>query len=272
MNKEFKQTFLTSLLVVLLVISNLIGAKLTTFLGITIATSFITFPFTFLCTLLILNDFGKETAYRGILVSCLIQLIMTICYTLAVNMSGQTLMPDMEIYVNALFKVNELNILGSILSFGLSHCLLIYVYDNFKRYGKELYGIVIGLLGAMFLNTIIYIPISLQGYAFISIINMILSNIIVSIIMVVIITICYFIFREREIVKKDYEKIKKVNCESKDLSLEEVILQNNIKKTQNTKKRNYSRKNTPKKNTSTNKSTTKKRNNNSKPKVKKDDK
>ena len=249
MNKEFKQTLLTGLLVVLLVISNLIGAKLTTFLDITVSISFITFPFTFLCTLLILNDYGKETAYRNILVASLIQIIMTIFYTIAVNMSGQTMIPDMEIYVNALFKVNELNILASVLSFGLSHCLLIYVYDNFKRYGKELYGIVIGLLGAMFLNTVIFIPISLSGYEFIFIVNMILSSIIVSIVMVVLIAICYFLFKEKEIVKKDYEKIKKINCENKDIALEEVILQNNNQKKVNTKKRNYTKKDNTKKNT-----------------------
>lgn len=40
MSKEFKLSFFTSLLVVLLVISNLIGLKLTNFLDLTISVDF----------------------------------------------------------------------------------------------------------------------------------------------------------------------------------------------------------------------------------------
>ena len=43
MNKEFKRTFFTSLLAVLLVISNLIGLKLTNFFDLTISVDFLTF-------------------------------------------------------------------------------------------------------------------------------------------------------------------------------------------------------------------------------------
>ena len=67
MNKEFKRTFFTSLLAVLLVISNLIGLKLTNFFDLTISVDFLTFPFTFLCTLLIyrLRYFERETSQEG---------------------------------------------------------------------------------------------------------------------------------------------------------------------------------------------------------------
>ena len=41
MNKEFKKTFFTCLMVVLLVISNLIGMKLTNFMDVTIGVDFV---------------------------------------------------------------------------------------------------------------------------------------------------------------------------------------------------------------------------------------
>ena len=82
MNKELKKTFFTSLIAVLLVISNLLGMKFTNFLDITISVDFVTFPFTFLCTLLIMNLGDKKDAYRTILVASIIQLLITISYAL----------------------------------------------------------------------------------------------------------------------------------------------------------------------------------------------
>ena len=164
MSKEFKRTFFVCLLAVLLVISNLIGLKYTNFLDITIGVDFVTYPFTFLCTLLIMNLGSKRDAYRGILVACVIQLLITISYVIATSLGSQSLMPDAATYVNQVFKVNELNILASVLAFVASHSLLIYIYDNFTRYNKELYGLAIGLLGALFLNSIIFLGISLHMY------------------------------------------------------------------------------------------------------------
>ena len=56
--------------------------KFTNFLDITISVDFVTFPFTFLCTLLIMNLGDKKDAYRTILVASIIQLLITISYAL----------------------------------------------------------------------------------------------------------------------------------------------------------------------------------------------
>lgn len=224
MNKDFKKTFFVSLLAVLLVVSNIICAKYTNFLDVTIGVEFVTLPFTFLCTLLLLNLGGKREAYRGILVASIIQLLITISYAFIVSLGSQTLMPDNGMYVDVLFKVDETKILASVLAFILSNCSLIYLYTNFKEFGKELYGLVIGLLGAMILNSVIYLVITLNGYEPIFIINLLLSNIIVSVIMVVIITILFFILKETE------EKVVPIKAierkESKDLSVEELVVEN----------------------------------------------
>ena len=267
MNKEFKKTFFTCLMVVLLVISNLIGMKLTNFMDVTIGVDFVTYPFTFLCTLLIMNLGSKKDAYRSILVASIIQLLITISYTIAVSLGTQSLMPDSAMYVNHLFKVNQLNILASILAFVTSHCLLIYIYENFKHFNKELYGLVIGLLGSMFLNSIIFLVITLNEYEPIFVINMLLSNVIVDIIMIVIITILFYILKEKDIVT--YNKTDNIN--NKDLGLEEVIIKEEKKDVKKTKKTNSNVKTVKKSNTNR-KNNTSKKSNSSKKIVKKENK
>lgn len=225
MDRDFKKTFFTSLLAVLLVVSNLIGLKLTNFLDLTISVDFLTYPFTFLCTLLIYNFAGKRKAYESVLVAALIQIFLVLSYTFAVKLGSQSVIPDSSAYVNELFKVNELNILGSLLAFLVSNYVLIYIYENFKNYGKELIGVVMSLLVALFLKATIYLVITLNGYDSTFIINMLLSNIIISLIMLVIITVLFYLLREKE---KEVVLIEgmcidvKPNMNS-DKSIEEVI-------------------------------------------------
>lgn len=225
MDRDFKKTFFTSLLAVLLVVSNLIGLKLTNFLDLTISVDFLTYPFTFLCTLLIYNFAGKKKAYESVLVAALIQIFLVLSYTFAVKLGSQSVIPDSSAYVNELFKVNELNILGSLLAFLVSNYVLIYIYENFKNYGKELIGVVMSLLVALFLKATIYLVITLNGYDSTFIINMLLSNIIISLIMLVIITVLFYLLREKE---KEVVLIEgmcidvKPNMNS-DKSIEEVI-------------------------------------------------
>lgn len=236
MSREFKQTFFTSLLVVLLVVSNLIGLKLTNFLDLTISVDFLTYPFTFLCTLLIINLSGKRSAYQAILISALIQIFIVISYTLAVSLGNQTLIPDSAIYVNELFKVRELNILASLVAFLTSHYVLIYIYDNFKRYGRELYGVVIGLLGALFLNSTIYLVITLNSYDTMFVINMLLSNIIISIIMLVIMTILFYILKEKDSKPVVIDNMNINISKTCDIDLAIEDLMNSVNNQQETKK------------------------------------
>lgn len=225
MKQSFKKTFFTSLLAVLLVISNLIGLKLTSFFDLTISVNFLTYPFTFLCTLLIYNIAGKKSAYESILVSALIQIFMLITYSLTVSLGSQSTIPDMSSAVNELFKVKEINILASLLSFMMSHYLLIYIYENFKKCQKELLGVVIGLVGALFLNSTIYLIITLSDYNPVFVINMLLSNIIISLIMVVILTVMYYLLREnhQETVNIEKMKIAVDTCKNQDKAIDEII-------------------------------------------------
>lgn len=276
MNKEFKRTFFTSLLAVLLVISNLIGLKLTNFFDLTISVDFLTFPFTFLCTLLIYNMGGKKKAYESILVASLIQIFIIISYTLAIKLGNQAIMPDLSEYVNTLFKVDEAKILSSLLAFLISHYVLIYIYENFKNYKKELFGVIISLLVALFLKATIYLVITLNGYDSIFIINMLLSNIIIAIILDIVITILFYLLREKEVETICIESMN-INVKKsldEDKTIEEIITKptEEVKKT---KKKTYykdtsnkSKNNKPKSKQTNHKKTVK----NSKVKVNKEDK
>ena len=270
MNKEFKKSFYMCLLVVLLIISNLIGLKFTHFMDITIGVDFITFPFTFLCTLMIINLGGKKEAYRSILIAGVIQLLITISYTIAVNLGNQSLMPDMANYVNAVFKVDQLKILTSVLAFMVSHTILIYIYETFKNYDKELYGLVIGLLGSMFVNSVIFLTLTLRSYETIFIINMLLSNIIVDIIMLIIIVVLFYILKERHV---QVVKVNDVSNEVKDFGIENFVLKEgkDIPKTKNVKKKTVKKNNNYKKSGKSSKKTTSDKNI-SKEKVKKQNK
>ena len=276
MNKEFKRTFFTSLLAVLLVISNLIGLKLTNFFDLTISVDFLTFPFTFLCTLLIYNMGGKKKAYESILVASLIQIFIIISYTLAIKLGNQAIMPDLSEYVNTLFKVDEAKILSSLLAFLISHYVLIYIYENFKNYGKELFGVVISLLVALFLKATIYLVITLNGYDSIFIINMLLSNIIIAIILDIVITILFYLLREKEVeticIESMNINVKKSLDEDK---TNEEIITKPTEEVKKTKKKTYykdtsnkSKNNKPKSKQTNRKKTIK----NSKVKVNKEDK
>ena len=250
MSKEFKKMFFMCLLSVLLIVSNLIGIKYTNFLDITIGVDFVTFPFTYLCTLLILNYGNKRDAYRGIVIACVIQSLITISYTIAITLSSQTLMPDSALYVNQVFKVNEINILASLLAFGLSHCLLIYIYDAFTRCNRELYGIVLGLLGSFFLNIIIYIGICMRMYEPIYIANMMLSNVLIDTVMIIIIVVIFYILKETNEINVVYHN---KDIDSHDVSTDELLeskkstktvkKQSTNKETKQKSKRNYSKNN-----------------------------
>ena len=241
---------------VLLIVSNIVGAKYTSLFNVVVGVDFVLYPFTFLCTLLIINYGEKKDAYRGLLVASIIQLLICISYVLVTNLGTQSLITDQATYVDVLFKVNETKILASVLAFIVSHCTLIYLYDSFKKLSKELYGLVIGLLSAMIVNTIIFLVITLSNYDPLLVIDMILGNIIISIFMTIIITILFYVLREK---KLDSIPITKMDTDNNDLNALELIEAKKVllKKNNKTKSKtnNQSKKNSENKNNKTIKKT-----------------
>ena len=96
------------------------------------------------------------------------------------------------------------------------------------------------------MNSVIYLLISLRDYEAIFVINMLLSNVIIDIVMIVIITVLFYILREKNS-EKVIIKGEKENT-SMDLGTEEIMINKTIKEKKETPK-------TTKKNTNNRKST-----------------
>lgn len=286
MTREFKKSFFSSLLAVLLVISNLLCAKYTHLFDLTIGVQFLTYPFTFLCTLLIYNLSGKKGAYQSIVIASMIQIFILISYSIGVNLGTQSVISDIASSVNKVFAVDQLKYIASLLAFLVSHYVLIYIYENFKSINKELYGTVIGLLGGMFLNSILFTGLTLYNHELLFIVNLLLSNVIINIVMVVLVTILFFVLNEKnkEVVEIKSMNIKVNTSKDNDKTIEELLetkaevkttksntRKSNTRTGSNTRGRNTrtnsrtnTRKNTSSRNNTAKKNTTKKANSDNK--------
>ena len=65
MTKEFKRTFFSSLIAVLLIVSNLIGLKYTNFASYVLPVSFISYPLISLSVVMLVDLYGRRTAKQA---------------------------------------------------------------------------------------------------------------------------------------------------------------------------------------------------------------
>ena len=76
MTKEFKRTFFSSSIAVLLIMSNIIGLKYTTFASFVLPISFITYPLISLCVIMLVDLYGRKTAMQAVYTALILQLFM----------------------------------------------------------------------------------------------------------------------------------------------------------------------------------------------------
>lgn len=250
MSNNFKKMFLTSLLVVLFVLSNIIGMKYTNFMGLTLSVNFIFYPFIYLCILLLINMFGKKEAYSSIIIAIFIQLFLVIAYSLIVNLGSQSMIPDMALEVNNLFKVNLSNILSSLIGLAVSSYILIYLYEYIRIIGYHLMGVIISTLTSLIIYGLINITVNTYSLGYDITLNMILCHVIMSVIITIIIAIMFYMMKDKE---NYYENsavfIKELNIDIKDKNykndkpIEEVIELNNLKNQEKKKKKKKKRTN-----------------------------
>lgn len=245
MNRNFKKSFFSSLLVVLFIISNLIGLKYTNFLDMVVSVNFLTYPFITLMVMLLMDTFGKKETYYSITSAVFIQIILLIVYSLTVNLSGQLVIPDMGQSVNKVFMLEEVPVLASLIGFMVSNYILIYLFDYFKAIGKRVLGVMLGTILSLIVYGLIYISISYYSYGVDILLNLLLGHIVMSSVMAFVVTIIFYILKEKENI---YEQknifINDVNIKEEhvhkniDKSVLEVI---NLKETKAKKKNNSSK-------------------------------
>lgn len=198
MNNNFKKLFFSSLLTVLLVVSNLIGNKYTNCLGLIISVDFITYPFILLCILLLLDFGSKKETYQSILSTIFIQVFILLSYTLAVNLGSQAVIPDIASSVNSVFQVSEYRIIASLIGFMVSNYILIYIYEYFKMIGYKLLGVSLGTVASLIVYGLIFIPICHYDLGFSLLLNLLLCHVIMAILMTLLVVVLFYLLKDKE--------------------------------------------------------------------------
>ena len=241
MNRNFKKSFFSSLLVVLFIISNLIGLKYTNFLDMVVSVNFITYPFIMLVIMLLMDMFGKKETYYSITSAVFIQMILLIVYSLTINLSSQMVIPDMGTSINKVFKLEEVPVLASLIGFMVSNYILIYLFDYFKAVGKKILGVLLGTILSLIVYGLIFISISYYDIGIDILLNLLLGHIVMSVVMSFVVAILFYILKDKDnIYEQNNIFINEINIKHEekhkntDKSVIEVI---NLKEKANSKKK-----------------------------------
>lgn len=252
-NNMYKKIFFSNLFVVLIVISNLIGLKYINFNGLIVSSSLITLSFTYLCLLLINNYTNKKEMWLSLFSSVFIQIIMIILYSFITNFNSQNIIPDLGSFINIVFKTNIFYVLINIVSLLISSFVLHYIYEYFRIIGYKLLGTVLSILSALILYGLISIPIINYEYGMLIILDMIMGHLLISSFMTIILTILFYLLKEKEYPYNDNKLfIKDINLyvpkNKTDKSIDEVLKitnklnEKNVKKKKNNDKNKYQNK------------------------------
>lgn len=198
MSNSFKKTFFSSLLAVLVIISNLIGIKYTNFGSLILSVNFVTFPFIFLCFLLIMHFSNKKEAFSSLLSAVFIQIFILLSYVLVTNLGSQNVIPDFANYVNGVFKVDEVYILINLVSLMGTTYVFQYIYEYFRIIGYKLLGVSVSLLTSITLYGLITIPIINYDFGLTIILDIIMSHLLMSCFMTVLLTILFYLLKDKE--------------------------------------------------------------------------
>ena len=152
MSKEFKRTFFSSSIAVLLILTNLIGLKYTNFANFVLPVSFITYPLIALSVIMLVDLYGRNTAKQAVYTAFLLQLVMLLVYLLTTNLANQTTISDMAYEINRVFRIDIVSIITSLIVYLALCYVTINMFDNFKLKNQKSIGSVL----CLFLFTLLY--------------------------------------------------------------------------------------------------------------------
>lgn len=216
--KDSRKLFFSTLLGVLLVVSNIVAVKMTVIAKLPLSCSIFIYPFTFLCTALIADLYGNKDARKSVLFAVIIQIIVLLVYTIAVNVPNQI---DTIDKANALQRVltpfasngryyPDLRIIiASLVAFSLGQLVNISLYSFSKKNTFKLIAVALSVIIAMIVDTSIYVLISQAGViANNELIIQLVNRFVVNVVLSIIVIILFMIF---SIKKKEEEKPKKAS-------------------------------------------------------------
>ncbi len=138
MKKDEKLLILLGLFIGLLVAANLLGNKITTFMGISFAVGIFAYPFTFLITDMVEEVFGKEKA-KTFVKAGIITLVAVFLLTLL-----SVYLPPAERFAfnqeySTVFGFSLRIIFASLIAFGISQTHDLFAFDFWKKKTKGKY-------------------------------------------------------------------------------------------------------------------------------------
>ena len=238
MTKEFKRTFFSSSIAVLLIVSNIIGLKYTTFASFVLPLSFITYPLISLCVIMLVDLYGRKTAMQAVYTAFVLQLFMLLVYLLTTSLANQTVVSDMAYEINRILRIDIVSVITSLIVY-LALCFVITnLFDRFKLRNQK----SIGSLACIFLFTLLFGAINIlvnnyqEGYELL--LKLMYTHLLCSLFMTMISYGLYYVLRENF----DYTEPEMVS--TKDKSLKELLEEEEIDtRVPIRKKKNYRRRN-----------------------------
>jgi len=211
--KDGRKVFFSTLLSVLLIISNIVAIKVTVVAKLPLSCSVFIYPFTYLCTALISELYGNKDARKSILYAIIIQIIVLLAYILVTNVPNQINSIDKA---NALQKVltpygingnyyPELRpIIATLVAFTIGHIVNVGLYSFAKKNTFKLIAVALSVIIGMIVDTCIYVLISQMGTLagnelVLQLINRFVVNVVASVIIIILFMI--FSIRKKEEVK-----------------------------------------------------------------------
>ena len=247
MTKEFKRTFFSSSIALLLVITNLLCLKYTNFASFVLPVSFITYPLISLSVIMLVDLYGRKTAKHAIFSAFILQLFILIPFLLATSLSNQSTIPDLSIEISRIFEINVVNIITSLCSFSILSYITINLFESFKAKEQRSIGSIVCIFIFTLLYGAIYLLVTNYKLDFDMIIKLLYTHVISSVFMTMICYGLYYVLKENE----EFYEIDRVTTEDKSLNdlIDEEKLKVPKKKKRRKKPNNQqkSSKDTPKK-------------------------
>ena len=208
MTREFKRTFFSSSLTVLLIVTNLICIKYTNFANYVLPISFITYPLISLSIVMLVDMYGRRTTKQTVISAFVIQALMLIIYLLVTKLSNQSIFPDYAIEINKVFEIDVVNMVASLLSFGVLSFVIINLFESFKVKGQRSIGSIICIFVFTLLYGTIYLLITNYSLEFSILVKLLYTHLICAFLMTMICYGLYYVLRENiEFETQEFSKV-----------------------------------------------------------------
>jgi len=220
--KDGRKIFFGGLLAALLIIANIVSAKVTVIAQLPLSCSIFVYPFTFLCTAIITELYGAKEARKAVYSAMGIQLLMLIAYIVVINVpnqvdtileanalqsilasvtSGETYLPDLRI------------IFASLIGFGVAQIVNIGLYSFARKNTFKIISVALAALLAMIVDTVLYLLIAEVGVLVADeLILQMVYRFVVNVVATVIIIPLFMLFSIKKEEKKETRTTKKATA------------------------------------------------------------